>query len=99
VSFTKKSKLRVQKHKSATPASYRMVVRDEAGKVLVNMMIGKDMRFDLISDKGRLGQKIGKVAFTGLNDMTKGHQKFIVKASLAVATKMQKLFSELVAQQ
>jgi hypothetical protein len=51
VSFTKKSKLRVQRRKTTTPASYRMVVRDEAGKVLVNMMISKDMRFDLSFQK------------------------------------------------
>ena len=94
--FTNKSNsLRVQKSKQ-NEGKHRMVVRNNTGRVLVNMMITEGMAFSLASVKGKKGQKLGKVTFKGLNVGGVEHEAFLIKAQFHNAEKLKNLLSGLV---
>ena len=70
--------LKVQQHKSDVNIR-RMVMRDPAGKVLINIGIFKGMKFvKIIQDKPQPGKRtaLGQILFYGSMDESRGPEKF-----------------------
>lgn len=87
--------LKIQQLK-ANPKIHRMVLRDAAGKVLLNIGISTGMSFQKVDQKTKPGSRPAAVIiFFGINDQERGVEKFSLVSTLDDATKLLEKFQQL----
>jgi hypothetical protein len=87
--------LKVQQSKTNSKI-HRMVLRDTAGKVLLNVGISKGMSFTKTDQKAKAGSKpTASIMFVGVHDEDRGGEKFTLLSSLDDATKLHAKFQQL----
>lgn len=85
--------LRLQTHKTDTKKAPRMVMRDEMGKVLVNMSIDPQAKFVL---NNTAQASMGYIQFNGVNDADRGNEGFVLYATWELSQGLHAKLVELV---
>lgn len=85
--------LKVQQHKESQKR--RMVLRDSAGKVFINIGISHGMEFNKAIPAAKPGSRpVGKITFKGVNDKDRGGETFALACPLENLEGFHKLLEE-----
>jgi hypothetical protein len=86
--------LRVYRHK--VTRTHRMAVRNECGKVRLNVAVSSGMKFEKVETNGKGGNKVANVRFVAVEEESKGVEWFMLQVKPESLDELHTLLTSLV---